>query len=399
MKNKLPQRKNINQLEKKIINNLLNDSIKNGTPIRYSGKYEEKYKNNFSKFMGGGYCDLVNSGTNALLCALASLEIEPGSEVLVPVINDVGGVTPIIMLNLIPVPVDIEKSSYNTNLDEIKKKITKKTKAVIICHIGGEPAKIDIIQKYLNKKKIFLIEDCSQSHGAEYKNKKVGTFGDLSIFSTMSSKHHCTGGTGGVVFSKNKKLISKVQQFADRGKVFKNNKYTGKNTFIGLNCTLDDLSAAIGVVQLTKLNNIIKKTNLLGEYARDNLIKINSFSSIENNNQFNVYWFLRIKLNLNNIKVSKKIYCNALKNEGINVDYEYNYNPFLQPLFRKKNFNNYFNNKYITKKINKLMHFPNYEYVMKNYYNIYIRENYKKKDIMYIINIIKKIDSLYKKNK
>lgn len=393
---KFPVRKNFNYEEKKIILQLLNNTIKKGSPIRYSGFYEDIYKKKFTKFMGGGYCDLVNSGTNALLCSLASLDLKPGDEVLVPVINDVGGVTPIIMLNLIPKPIDIDNESYNTSISEIKKNISKKTKAVIVCHIGGEPARIDEIYKYLKKKKIFLIEDCSQSHGAKYKGKKIGSFGDIAFFSTMSSKHHCTGGTGGVVYSKNKKLINKVEQFADRGKIFKNNKFTGINSTLGLNCTLDDISAAIGVVQLDKLKKIIKSTNFIGDTIKNKLSKINSPSSITNKNSYNVYWFIRIKLDLNKISVSKEEYCRALKAEGINLDSEYKYNPFLQPWFRKKNFNNFFNNKFIKKNNFNIKNFPNYLYAMNNYFNIYIRENYKKKEISDIVNAINKVDNFFK---
>ena len=125
---------------------------------------------------------------------------------------------PVFLLGLIPIPVDISKSNYNTNLEEIKKMINKKTKAVVVCHIGGEPADIIPIKKFLNLKKIKLIEDCSQSHGAKINNKKVGTFGDISFFSTMSSKLHSTGGQGGIIYSKSKQLINKAKMFADREK-------------------------------------------------------------------------------------------------------------------------------------------------------------------------------------
>ena len=116
-----PERYSYNIKEKNIVNKLLNHAILTGKPIRYSETYERQYEVSFTKFMGGGHCDLVNSGTNALLCSLAALNLPAGSEVLVPVMNDPGGVMPIILLGLIPVPLDIEANSYNTNLFEIKK--------------------------------------------------------------------------------------------------------------------------------------------------------------------------------------------------------------------------------------------------------------------------------------
>ena len=212
-----------------------------------------------------GYSHCVNSGTNALLCCLAALKINKNSEVIVPSVTDVGCVTPVILMGLIPVPADIDIYNFNINIDQIKKQITKKTKAVIVAHIGGEVANIIEIKKFLKKKKIFLIEDCSQSHGSKINNILVGNFGDISFFSTMASKLHCTGGTGGVVYSRNKKLIRLSRMFADRGKLFdKNGIFKGKYSF-GINCTLDEISAAIGCVQLDKLKKNIAKTNAMGE--------------------------------------------------------------------------------------------------------------------------------------
>ncbi len=391
-KKPFPERFAYNSKEKNIVLKLLNESLKTGKSIRYSGKFERLYEKKFSQFMNGGYCDLVNSGTNAFLCALASLELKTGTEVIIPVINDPGGVMPTVFLGLIPVPVDVSNKNYNSNLEEIKKKITKKTSAVVISHIGGEPADIIPIKNYLKKKNIKLIEDCSQSHGAKVNNKRVGSFGDISFFSTMSSKLHSTGGQGGVVFSKSKSLINKSKMFADRGKLFNKNKFTGKYINIGLNCNIDEISAAIGYVQLSKLKNIINKTNKIGKYVSKKLIEIDSPSSLEiKKNTFNVFWFLRVKLNLKAIKVSKSTYCKALKYEGINIDEKYIYNPFIHKWYFKKNFSNYFN------KYNKKNNFLNYNYVLNTNYNIYVRENYTKKDINDIVKAIAKVDSVFKK--
>ena len=101
--------------------------------------------------------------------SIASLKLKTKSDILVPCLTDVGCVTPIIILGFKPIPVDICKKNFNVSLDEIKKKITKNTSAVIVAHIGGEVTDIDKISKYLKSKKIKLIEDCSQSHGAMYK--------------------------------------------------------------------------------------------------------------------------------------------------------------------------------------------------------------------------------------
>ena len=128
-KKPFPERYLFNYKEKKIVNKLLDLSIKTGKQIRYSGEYEKKYQNKFNNFMGSkGYSHCVNSGTNALLCCLSALNIKKNSEVIVPSITDVGCVTPIILMGLKPVPCDIDYVSFNINIEQIKKKSHQKQK-------------------------------------------------------------------------------------------------------------------------------------------------------------------------------------------------------------------------------------------------------------------------------
>jgi perosamine synthetase len=392
-KKPFPERYLFDYKEKKIVNKLLDYSIKTGKQIRYSGEYEKKYQKNFNEFMDfNGHSHCVNSGTNALLCCLGALDLKKNSEVIVPTITDVGCVTPVILMGLKPIPCDIDESSFNINIQQIKKKITKKTKAVIVAHIGGEVANIIEIKKFLKKKKIYLIEDCSQSHGAKINNIRVGNFGDISFFSTMASKLHCTGGTGGVVYSRNKRLIKLSRMFADRGKLLdKYGNFGGQYTNFGINCTLDEISSAIGLIQLNKLKKNIKKTHYMGEYIKKKLEIINSPSRIKNQikNSFNVYWFLRIELNIKQISVSKKKYCEALAKEGVNLKEQYRYNPFEHKWYEKYLIRN--------KMKNKKLSLNNYENSLKKYYIIFIRENYSKQDLKDIFNCIKKVDYFFRK--
>ena len=155
-KKPFPNRNLFNIEEKNILNKVIGNSIKTGIPIRYRGKYEEIYCKKFVKFMGGGNAHCVNSGTNALLCCLHALNLKKNSEIITPSVTDVGCVMPIILMGHTPVPTDIDKNSFNINLDQIKKKISKKTKAVIVAHIGGEVANIIEIKKFLKKKENFF---------------------------------------------------------------------------------------------------------------------------------------------------------------------------------------------------------------------------------------------------
>ncbi len=394
---KMPNRFLYSNSEKKIINSLINESIKSGVPFRYSEQYERLYIKKFIQFMGGGYADAVNSGTNALFSIIGSFDFKEGSEVIVPILTDVGGVSPIIFWGYKPVISDICKGTFNVGLKEIKAKITKRTKAVIVCHIGGEAADIIPIKRYLKKKKIILIEDCSQSHGAEIRNQKVGTFGDIAYFSTMSSKLHSTGGQGAVIFSKNRFLIDRVISVSDRGKIFNNEKFMGKYNYLGINSNLDELSAAIGCVQIDKLNKIITRTNYIGEYIKRKLNKLSITMNVgeQIKDSRNVYWFVRVSIDLSKIRISKNNFCKALVAEGVPMASEYDYNPFKYKWYKSKKTLS------IAKShgfdLDKNIKPTNYLSSIKTDFVIFVRESFSNNDINLIIKALLKVEQEFKK--
>ena len=149
-----PERFPYDNKELHLVNSIMRRSVKTGIPFRYNDKYSRIYEKKFIKFMDGGFCNLVNSGTNALLASISSLKLRKKSDILVPCLTDVGCVSPIIILGYNPIPIDISKKNFNVSLDQIKNRITKNTSAVIIAHIGGEVSDIDKISKYLKKKKL-----------------------------------------------------------------------------------------------------------------------------------------------------------------------------------------------------------------------------------------------------
>lgn len=389
---KLPNRFLYTNDEKREINLLINHSIKTGIPFRYAEKYEEKYTKLFTKFMGGGYADAVNSGTNALFSIIGALDIPPGSEIIVPIMTDVGGVSPIIFWGCKPIICDVATNSFNVSLNEIKRKITNKTRAVIVVHIGGEPVNILPIKKFLKKRNIYLIEDCSQSHGAKIGNSRIGTFGDISFFSTMSSKLHSSGGQGGLIYSRKKKFIDLVKSISDRGKVFKSQNFSGKYNYLGINSNLDELSAAIGSVQIKKLKGIIKKTHKLGEYMKQNLINKSKLMkvAVQIPNSSCVYWFIRIHLDVNNISVSKKNFCKALIAEGVPMAERYDYNPFKYKWYTSNKVKSLLRNHKLS--IDRNINQKNYQNSMKSNFVIFIRESFSKSDIDLIIKALLKVE-------
>jgi len=330
-----PARALIGKEEKDIAIKVFDEAIKSGEAFGYSGEYEQQYEKDFVDFMGGGFADGVNSGTNAVFCALGGLQLDALSEVIVPPITDAGGVMPVLFVGCVPVFADSTPESYNISVEQIEPLITERTKAIIVAHIGGEPVDMDRVMELAKKYNLYVIEDCAQAHGAKYKGRTVGTIGDIAAFSTMFGKHHCTGGQGGIVYTKNEKLHWQAKRFADRGKPF--NLEQTDNVVAGINCNLNELSAAIGIVQLQKLNYIVAKRRLIGEAVKEGLkdCKTVSLGQQVSNTECS-YWFLRLKLDLNLSKANKETFCKALAAEGIMVNPNYRHIQCEKQWFKNK---------------------------------------------------------------
>ncbi len=302
---------------------IFDQAIASGEPFGYNGPEEQAYEREFAQFMGGGYADMVSSGTSAVFVALGTLQLEPLSEVIVPPITDPGGIMPVPLLDCIPMVADAHPGSYNMGAQQIEEVISPRTRAIIVAHIAGEPADMDPILELGRAHNLPIIEDCAQAHGALYKGRLVGSMGAVSAFSTMSGKHHATGAQGGVVFTRDDSLYWEAKRFADRGKPF-NLEYT-RNVRMGLNLNGNDLAAAIGRVQLRKLPDIIARRRqfvemLVREMTGLQAVRLGWIPE----GATGVYWFLRLYLDVSRLTVDKATFVEALAAEGIPCSPEYN---------------------------------------------------------------------------
>jgi dTDP-4-amino-4,6-dideoxygalactose transaminase len=268
--------------------------------------------------MGGGYADGVNSGTNSVFVALKALNPEPFTEVIVGAVTDPGGIMPIAMLNCIPIVADTAPGSYNTGAEQVEACITDLTSAIIIPHIGGEPADIVGIMKVAAKYNLPVVEDCSQSHGAKINGQYVGTFGDIAAYSMMFGKHTCAGGQGGLVFTKNEDLYWSARRAADRGKLF-GIKGTNGNVSASLNCNMDELGAAIGRVQLKKQKKIIAgRQAFVATLKAKGLDKLGAVEIPEiADNAEHSYWWWKLRVNADKLSCSKMEFLQAVMAEGV----------------------------------------------------------------------------------
>jgi perosamine synthetase len=330
----MPTRGLIGEEEKAAAMAVFDEAIASGNAFGYGGSHEQRYEQAFAEMMGGGFADAVNSGTNAVYCALGGLRLEPFSEVIVSPITDPGGMMPIPLMGCVPVVADCDPLSYNTSAEQIRPLITERTRAILVAHIGGEPIAMDAVMELAREHGLYVIEDCAQAHGARYNGRLVGTFGHLACFSTMFGKHHCTGGQGGVVYTQDPELFWNVKRFADRGKPFNIEGEQG-NVVAGLNCNLNDLAAAIGCVQLKKLESMLERRHQIGEAIKARLADAGGPVQVgwQPADSYCTYWFLRLRLDLDAVSVDKPTFCRALAAEGIPVAENYRIIPSEKPWF------------------------------------------------------------------
>ena len=319
-----PPRRQFGAEERQAVLSLLDGAVEAGRMVPYGGEQEEAYCREFAEMLGGGWADGVSSGTTALYVALRALEIEPFTEVIVPPITDPGGVMPVALANCIPVPADAAPGSFNAGAEQIAERITEQTSAVVVAHIAGLPADMDAVMEVARARGLKVIEDCAQSHGAVCRGRPVGTIGDVAIFSTMSDKHHATGGQGGVVFTRDEDLYWRVRRHADRGKPFGLGPGAG-NVVAALNCNLAELSAAIGRAQLRKLPGIVRRrralADALGDRCRAELRAVRLKGALPGcEASYGLFFF---ELDSRILRVDKPAFVDALAAEGLPVAADY----------------------------------------------------------------------------
>lgn len=225
------------------------------------GLFEEE----FADYCGVENAIGVASGTDAIQLALRALEIGEGDEVIVQANTFISTVLPIIYVGAKPVLVDINPQTYNIDVSEIEKKITNRTKAIFPVHLYGQVAEMDKISEIARRHNLFVIEDACQAHGATFKGKKAGSFGDIACFSFYPGKNLGAYGDGGAVVTNNKELADKVRILRNIGQ---KSKY--HHSVKGYNSRLDTIQAAILRIKLPNLdgwNN--ERREIAREFTKD----------------------------------------------------------------------------------------------------------------------------------
>ena len=274
------------------------------------GSYVEKFEKELKKFLKIKDVSSVSNGTAALQLAFLSLGLKKNDQILCPSYCYMAAANIATQMYLDVKFIDVEKNSFCLNLNNIKKNVTKKTKAVVVVHTYGNTCEIDSISKFLKKKNIYLIEDTAEALGSRYKNKYLGTYGDISTISFHSTKSITTG-EGGAIITNNKKIYEKAKLLRNHG--VKNKRYY--HYVPGFNFRISNLLCALGFSQLKRLNQIKKKRKKIFDFYFKNLDKKKFTFQIFSKNIDPLYWTFSMYINKKKNKRERLI--NFLKKNKI----------------------------------------------------------------------------------
>jgi perosamine synthetase len=234
------------------------------TWISSKGKYIAEFEREFASYTEIKYATTVSNGTVALHLALVALGIGPGDEVIVPTLTYIASVNAIRYTGATPVFVDSLKSSWQLDPDDIKRKITPRTRALMVVHLYGHPCDMDAICTIAKDQDLFIVEDCAEAFGAKYKGRHVGSFGDIATYSFFGNKTITTG-EGGMVVTNNSTLQDRVVHFKGQG-LAKYRQYW--HDVVGYNYRMTNICAAIGLAQLEQAADILAKKKYIAQQYR-----------------------------------------------------------------------------------------------------------------------------------
>ncbi|SFN78848.1 dTDP-4-amino-4,6-dideoxygalactose transaminase [Pseudobutyrivibrio sp. UC1225] len=231
------------------------------------GKEDEAFEKAFSDYCGAKYCIGVGNGLDALMLSLKALGIGEGDEVIIPSNTFIATALAVTYVGATPIFVEPDISTYNISPNLIEEKITNKTRAIIPVHLYGQACDMDAIMRIATKYGLFVVEDCAQAHGATYKGKRVGTFGDAAGFSFYPGKNLGALGDAGAILTNNKKLAETVRALGNYG-----SDYKYHHIYKGNNSRLDEIQAAFLMAKLSKLNKMNSARRYIAEKYKNGII-------------------------------------------------------------------------------------------------------------------------------
>ncbi|QPW52053.1 UDP-4-amino-4,6-dideoxy-N-acetyl-beta-L-altrosamine transaminase (plasmid) [Bacillus thuringiensis] len=309
-----------------------------------TGPMVQQFEEAIAKYVGAKYAVSFSNGTAALHAACYAAGITEGDEVITTPMTFVASANCILYQGGQPVFADIDNETYNISPKSIEEMITNKTKAIIPVHFTGQPVELEAIQKIAKENNLIIIEDAAHALGATYKNKRIGSIGDMTMFSFHPVKHITTG-EGGVITTNNPLFYEKLVQFRTHGiernphKLFENHgPWYYEMQFLGYNYRITDIQAALGISQLSKLDSFVKIRKKYVDIYNKEFSSLSEIIIPKQLPQTSSSWHLYIiRLNTKLLKCNRKEVYEALQRENIGVNVHY-IPVHLQPFYQKLGF-------------------------------------------------------------
>jgi len=293
------------------------------------GKKVRSFEEAFANYIGVKHAVAVTNGTIALDTTLKALKIGPGDEVIVPAFSFIATGNCVLFQRAKPVFADIDQRNFNIDPSDVNEKITAKTKAIIAVHMFGQPAKMEELKEIAQDHELFLVEDAAQAHGAEYKGRKAGGLGEVGCFSFYATKNMTTG-EGGIIMTNNDELARKARLLRNHGQT---EKY--HHTILGYNYRMTELSAAIGLVQLKKLDELNEKRIRNAKMLNEGIKKIQGLTPpyVEEHVKHVFYQYVvRVE---EDYPLERNELANHLEKMGIGTAVHYPMPIYRQPLYHE----------------------------------------------------------------
>ena len=289
------------------------EAVKSGW-VSSKGKFIEEFENLFAKYVNVKYGVATSNGTAALHLALAALSIGPHDKVVVPDLTFAATINAVLYAGAKPVIVDIDPNYWCLSPSKLREAITSRTKAIIPVHLYGHPCDMDAIMEVAVRHGLYIIEDAAEAHGAEYKGRRVGSFGHIACFSFYGNKIITTG-EGGMCLTNDEELAEKMKILRDHG-MDPSKRYW--HNVVGFNYRMTNLQAALGVAQLSKIERFIEKKKRIARLYAEELSSIEGITLHPEMPWAKcVYWLYSVLINEEKTGITRDKLAEKLQNYGI----------------------------------------------------------------------------------
>jgi len=317
---------------------LVTEAIRSQNLFGLNGAKVTAFEKAFAEFYGAKYSVASTSGTAAIHIAIGTVNPNPGDEIITAPITDGGTIVPIVYQNCIPIFADID-DSYNMDPEDVERKITDRTAAILVVHLFGNACNVDKMLDIARRHNIPLIEDVSQSHATKYKGRYLGTWGDIAAYSLQQSKYMTTG-DGGVTITNRDDWARRMCLFRDKGWNYQPGWGARCYEFLSPCYRMTELQGAVGLAQIKKVRSVVEKRMVLGNHLRELISDIDGLipPPITEGSEHG-YWVFPLRIEA----WSNKTFAEALSKEGVGASGGYISEPIficMEALAGKKTFGN-----------------------------------------------------------